>query len=397
MTERPIGPPPERPSIDDVAPLIPAFYAIDGNGTGGVLHIVLDDNNVEDDNVDFCIRQAMAGPSTWSRGDGWIEPWFTGESVDPRGERLARVLRRMRRWERHRLARTEDDRYFHEHPGAEDEFDALWSAFPFAEVIDFECRLAAQLAWNDLSDWPVRAPKAKPWQEVGSIFGVDEHGRCRNCGTLHRKPDVCQAPTAANGALPVVYDTDAAMSAWPRRPKPDNEAQRQFDGAVEARVRAEAEGDWPPGLSRGYADAETPFVRGVNERGERYEARVSLDAGGRARAEAIAQHLGLGRMGWLTVTVLILNAELDRMQGLDNRHRDALHALQRELGVPVQDPPDVEVVADPNTWFVLICRDCGDGDDALPMPFETEEKRRAWATAHMESGHNRFYAIEHPR
>lgn len=49
------------------------------------------------------------------------------------------------------------------------------------------------------------------------------------------------------------------------------------------------------------------------------------------------------------------------------------------------------------TWYVLVCRDCGDGDDALPMPFETAEARGRWATEHeAATGHNRWLVVDEP-
>lgn len=50
--------PAERPSVLDVHPLVKAYYARPGNGVGGSLHLVLDDGNVSDDDVRFCIRAA---------------------------------------------------------------------------------------------------------------------------------------------------------------------------------------------------------------------------------------------------------------------------------------------------------------------------------------------------
>lgn len=47
------------------------------------------------------------------------------------------------------------------------------------------------------------------------------------------------------------------------------------------------------------------------------------------------------------------------------------------------------------TFYVLICRDCGDGDAAIPMPFETPEARGEWAAAHTKgTGHERFLVLD---
>jgi hypothetical protein len=50
---------PEQPTVDKVLPLVKGFYEIGSNGAGGSLHIVLDDGNIEDRHVDFCIETAI--------------------------------------------------------------------------------------------------------------------------------------------------------------------------------------------------------------------------------------------------------------------------------------------------------------------------------------------------
>lgn len=54
--------------------LVRWYEAQPGNGAGGSLHNVLDDGNIEDSNVDFCVGYAR-------------------EKSDRHGELLARVLR----------------------------------------------------------------------------------------------------------------------------------------------------------------------------------------------------------------------------------------------------------------------------------------------------------------
>lgn len=46
-----------RPTVPDVAPLVVAYYAKPENGAGGHCHIVLDDGNVTDDDVRFCLEE----------------------------------------------------------------------------------------------------------------------------------------------------------------------------------------------------------------------------------------------------------------------------------------------------------------------------------------------------
>lgn len=47
----------EKPSVSDVLKLVHAYYA-NGNGAGGNLHIVLDDGNIRDGDVLFCLERA---------------------------------------------------------------------------------------------------------------------------------------------------------------------------------------------------------------------------------------------------------------------------------------------------------------------------------------------------
>lgn len=44
-----------RPMAPDVAKSIAAYYAKPGNGAGGHCHIVLDDENIRDDHVQWCL------------------------------------------------------------------------------------------------------------------------------------------------------------------------------------------------------------------------------------------------------------------------------------------------------------------------------------------------------
>jgi hypothetical protein len=73
-----------KPTIPDVVPLIRAYYAKPGNGAGGNLHIILDDGNVKDDNVKFCLTQAR-------------------EAGDKDGVRLAELLLRTSKTQRRKI------------------------------------------------------------------------------------------------------------------------------------------------------------------------------------------------------------------------------------------------------------------------------------------------------
>jgi hypothetical protein len=49
-------------------------------------------------------------------------------------------------------------------------------------------------------------------------------------------------------------------------------------------------------------------------------------------------------------------------------------------------------------YYLLACRECGDGEDALVMPFESAQERGQWATAHTRgTGHDRWYVEDEER
>jgi hypothetical protein len=53
---------------------------------------------------------------------------------------------------------------------------------------------------------------------------------------------------------------------------------------------------------------------------------------------------------------------------------------------------------DQRVYYVLVCRDCGDGDDALPIPFESAAARGRWAAAHTQgTGHDRWLVLDQRR
>jgi hypothetical protein len=74
-----------RITVPDALPLVRRYYALPGNGSGGSLHIVLDECNVEDGNIDWCMKRAE-------------------ENSDHAGQALALVLRRMSKTQRRKLA-----------------------------------------------------------------------------------------------------------------------------------------------------------------------------------------------------------------------------------------------------------------------------------------------------
>lgn len=75
-----------KPTITEVLPLVRAYYAKPGNEAGGSLHVVLDDGNVSDDDVRFCLQQ-------------------TREHGDADGVALAEKLLLMSRTQRRKLGR----------------------------------------------------------------------------------------------------------------------------------------------------------------------------------------------------------------------------------------------------------------------------------------------------
>jgi hypothetical protein len=50
--------PAARPTVPEVVALARAYWAKPGNGAGGALHIFLEDGNVDDASVRFCIEYA---------------------------------------------------------------------------------------------------------------------------------------------------------------------------------------------------------------------------------------------------------------------------------------------------------------------------------------------------
>ncbi len=77
----------DKPTVPEVLPIARAYYAKPGNGAGGSLHIVLDDYNVDDDSVSFCMDHAA-------------------DKGDDDGVALAGLLLRMSRTQRLKIGRS---------------------------------------------------------------------------------------------------------------------------------------------------------------------------------------------------------------------------------------------------------------------------------------------------
>lgn len=60
--------PADRPKVPEIVELARRFYAKPGNGVGGNLHVVLDDNNLDDG----CIRSAIERCREQSDEDGLV-------------------------------------------------------------------------------------------------------------------------------------------------------------------------------------------------------------------------------------------------------------------------------------------------------------------------------------
>lgn len=78
---------PRKLTVPEVKPLVAAYIALPGNSCGGSLHIVLDDENVDDCHVEFCIGYAQ-------------------RCNDTAGYILALILMTMSKTQRCKLAKT---------------------------------------------------------------------------------------------------------------------------------------------------------------------------------------------------------------------------------------------------------------------------------------------------
>lgn len=76
-----------KPTVPEVLPQLHAYRdnGTAGNAVGGSLHLVLDDGNIEDSHVKFCIQ--------WAKDHG-----------DPEGVRLGELLLQMSKRQRKKLS-----------------------------------------------------------------------------------------------------------------------------------------------------------------------------------------------------------------------------------------------------------------------------------------------------
>ena len=75
----------EKPTVPEVLPLVRELYASPEGAVGCCLHVVLDDGNVRDDDVQYCVDRAT-------------------ERAHPKCETLARLLLRMSKTQRQKLS-----------------------------------------------------------------------------------------------------------------------------------------------------------------------------------------------------------------------------------------------------------------------------------------------------
>jgi hypothetical protein len=79
----------QKPTLPEVEPLVRAYYAKSGNSVGGNLHVVLDDCNIKDANIRYCLKECHR------LGDG-------------DGASIAELMLQMSRRQRKRLANLPD-------------------------------------------------------------------------------------------------------------------------------------------------------------------------------------------------------------------------------------------------------------------------------------------------
>lgn len=78
-----------KPTVPEVLPLVNAYYRKPGNAVGGSLHIVLEDENIDNGHVQFCLDYAR-------------------EHGDDDGVKLAELLLKMSRTQRRKISRKHD-------------------------------------------------------------------------------------------------------------------------------------------------------------------------------------------------------------------------------------------------------------------------------------------------
>jgi hypothetical protein len=93
--------PTDRPTVAEVAPAVSIYYAMPMRGTGGSLHIVLDDLNCEQQFIDWCVKE-NAELGHWCAAD---DRFLTGASDVP-GYWLGRILQLLSKSQRARVGRA---------------------------------------------------------------------------------------------------------------------------------------------------------------------------------------------------------------------------------------------------------------------------------------------------
>lgn len=58
----------------------------------------------------------------------------------------------------------------------------------------------------------------------------------------------------------------------------------------------------------------------------------------------------------------------------------------------------IGAMSEPEVFFLLVCRDCGDPERPLPQPFSSQAERGRWAAEHTRAtGHDRWIVTEERR
>jgi len=61
------------------------------------------------------------------------------------------------------------------------------------------------------------------------------------------------------------------------------------------------------------------------------------------------------------------------------------------------DADDTHLTTGSKVFYLLVCRDCGDPDRPLPIPFGTPAERGRWASEHTSAtGHDRWIVLDQP-
>jgi hypothetical protein len=92
-----------RPTVPEVLPLVRRY--LEREPTGGSLHIVLDDGNLRDSDLEFCYRFAMRDQALYA-DHPYGQPRVMSEPPDHEGAALALILLSMSPTQRRKIYRS---------------------------------------------------------------------------------------------------------------------------------------------------------------------------------------------------------------------------------------------------------------------------------------------------